>query len=131
MAYLKPPAFQRAVFNKLSMKFGLGGAVKLTTTGRKSGAKSSVPVVPVSVDGKRYLVSTRGEAFWVRNLRANPACELHAKGKVERLRVTEIPTAARPPIIAAYRPVAGRVVEGYFKALPDPADHPVFLIETA
>ena len=34
----------------------------------------------------------------------------------------------RPPILDAYREKAGRAVESHFKALPDPADHPVFRI---
>lgn len=129
MAYLKPPAFQRLLFNKLAMRFGFGGSQTLVTTGRKSGKPVSIPVVPVTVRGQKYLVSTRGEAFWVKNLRASGAGELRAKGKVERFQATEVPIAERPPIIEAYRPVAGRVVEGYFKQLPDPADHPVFRLD--
>ncbi len=37
----------------------------------------------------------------------------------------------RAPIIAAYRPLAGKVVEGYFRDLPDDADHPVFALTPA
>jgi hypothetical protein len=39
---------------------------------------------------------------------------------------TEVPVADRAPIIAVYRPLAGKVVEQYWRELPDDADHPVF-----
>ncbi len=41
---------------------------------------------------------------------------------------TEIPVEQRAPILAAYRPLAGKVVEGYWRQLPDDADHPVFAL---
>ena len=37
--------------------------------------------------------------------------------------------AERAAVIAAYRAVAGRTVEPCFRDLPDPADHPVFVID--
>jgi hypothetical protein len=83
----------------------------------------------VSYEGARYIVSTRGEAHWVRNLRAAGKAEIKGKGKQESLTVSEVPVADRAPILAAYQALAGRTVASYFKALPDPADHPVFRIE--
>jgi len=129
MAYLKPPWFTQRVFNPLAMKFGIGGAVALAVAGRKTGQQRMVPVIPVECNGVRYLVCPRGETEWVRNLRAASAGELRRKGTTERLTATEVPVDERPPILEAYRRVAGRVVESQFKTLPDPADHPVFRIE--
>jgi deazaflavin-dependent oxidoreductase (nitroreductase family) len=126
MAYLKPPALTRRVFNPLAMRFGIGGAATLSVAGRRTGEQHIVPVIPVDHDGTRYLVSVRGEAEWVRNLRAAGTGELRCKGTSEPIRATEIPVAERPPIIAAYRRVAGKTVTAYFSTLPDPADHPVF-----
>jgi len=40
----------------------------------------------------------------------------------------EVPVEQRAPIIAAYRPLAGKVVEGYWRQLPDDADHPTFAL---
>ena len=40
----------------------------------------------------------------------------------------EIPVEHRARILAAYRPLAGKVVEGYWRKLPDDADHPVFAL---
>ena len=41
---------------------------------------------------------------------------------------TEVPVEQRGPIIAVYRPLAGKVVEGYWKQMPDDADHPTFAL---
>ena len=129
MAYLRPPWFVRSVFNKVAMKTGMSGILTLTVAGRRSGTPCSVPVVPMEVDGRRYLVSSRGESEWVRNLRAAGVAELAGKGTSERVRATEVPVADRPPLLEEYQRVAGRAVAGLFTQLPDPADHPTFLVE--
>jgi deazaflavin-dependent oxidoreductase (nitroreductase family) len=129
MAYLKPPAFTRHVFNPLAMRFGIGGTKTLAVRKRRSGEMQRVPVLPLEYDGDRYVVSARGESDWVRNLRAAGEAELGAGDSTERVHATEVPTAERPPILDAYRKAAGKTVASYFKKLPDPADHPVFRIE--
>ena len=129
MAYLKPPLFVRRVFNPLAMRFGIGGAITLVVPGRRTGHLQKVPVIPVDHDGARYLVSTRGEADWVRNLRAaGGKGELRSRATTEAFRATEVPVDERPPIIRL-RPVAGQTADSYFAKLPDPVDHPVFRIE--
>jgi deazaflavin-dependent oxidoreductase (nitroreductase family) len=129
MAYLKPNLFERTIFNRLAMKSGMMGAHTLLVPGRSSGQVQRVPVIPVEHDGARYLVSTRGESNWVRNLRAAGRAELKRGSTTEAVRATELPVDERPPVIAAYRPAAGREVEKYFTKLPDPADHPVFRLD--
>lgn len=123
MAYLKPPWFVTNVFNRIARLTGVGGSQTLIIT-RRSGGEQRIPVVVPVVDGVRYLVSTRGESQWVRNVRANPVIALGA----DRYRASEVPVELRAPIIAAYRPLAGKVVEGYWRELPDDADHPVFAL---
>jgi hypothetical protein len=83
----------------------------------------------VSDDGQRYLVAPRGDTQWVRNLRATGRGELRGRGGVEPFRATEIPDNEKPRVIEAYFARWGYQVKGYFKALPDPADHPVFRVE--
>jgi len=131
MPYLKPPLFVRAVFNKIAMKFGLFGAVTLIVRGRKTGEPKSIPVIPVDHDGARYIISTRGESEWVLNLRKSGTCELSTAKGTNRFKATEVPTEKRPPLIAAYRILAGKTVDTYFTSLPDPADHPTFRLEKA
>ncbi len=129
MAYLKPGAITRKVFNPLVMKFSPFGTATIVVRGRKSGAEQSVPVIPIEVDGARYVVSTRGESDWVKNLRAAGAAEIRRKGQTDKVTVVELPVEERAPVIAAYRAKAGKEVERYFKQLPDPADHPVFRLD--
>src|SRR4051812_46012564 len=131
MAYLKPPMITSRIFNPIAMRLGLGGATALAVTGRSSGQTETVPVIPVERDGARYIVSTRGESDWVRNVRAAGTVELRSKHGTTRYRATEIPAAERPPIIADYRKAAGRYVGSYWKSLPDPADHPTFRLDPA
>jgi deazaflavin-dependent oxidoreductase (nitroreductase family) len=130
MAYIKPPTLTLRVFNPLAMKFGIGGSQTLVVPGRRTGEPQKLPVIPVEHEGAQYLVSTRGESDWVRNLRAAEGRgEIRKGGATEPFHATEVPAEERAPIIETYRRVAGKTVEGYWKKLPDPLDHPVFRIE--
>ncbi|GJF13106.1 hypothetical protein NGTWS0302_03460 [Mycolicibacterium cyprinidarum] len=124
MAYLKPPWFVAKVFNRFAMATGVGHSETLTVIKRGSGQPQHIPVVIPEVDGVKYLVSTRGESQWVKNVRADPRVTV---GSATYL-ATEIPVEQRAPVLAVYKPLAGRVVEGYWRALPDDADHPVFAL---
>ena len=131
MAYLKPPWFTVKVFNKLAMATGVAGSETLTLTARASGQQQKIPVISVDVDGTRYLVSTRGEAQWVKNIRANPAVTLSTKAGSVTYTASEVPVAQRDKVLKVYRVKAGKTVDGYFAKLPDPADHPVFALSPA
>jgi hypothetical protein len=124
MAYLKPPWFTAKIFNRIAMATGIGGSETLTVTKRISKQPQQIPVVVPEVDGVKYLVSTRGETEWVKNVRADPTISLGSTTYI----ASEVPVEQRAPIIAAYRPLAGKVVEGYWKQLPSDADHPVFAL---
>lgn len=130
VTYLRPPFFVRRIGNQLAMRFGAGGSWTLVVRGRSTGAEQHVPVIPAELDGTRYLVSTRGESEWVRNLRAAGTGELRRKGTVEQFRAVEVPAAERGPVIERYRATAGRTVTGFFTKLPDAADHPTFRVES-
>jgi deazaflavin-dependent oxidoreductase (nitroreductase family) len=129
MAYLKPQLLTKRVFNPVAMKLGISGTVELVVPRRRSGGEQHVPVIPVEHDGALHVVSTRGESDWVRNIRAAGRVELRGKHGSGTYRATEVPVEQREPIIAAYRAKAGRTVDGYWKKLPDPGDHPVFRLE--
>jgi F420H(2)-dependent quinone reductase len=126
MAYRKPSWVVTNVWNPLAMMTGIAGTKTLAVAGRKSGKVRKVPVIPVEHEGNRFLVCPRGETEWVRNLRAAGEAELNK----ERIKVSEVSFEERPPIIEAYRKVAGRAVKSHFEALPNPTDHPVFRINT-
>ena len=124
MAYLKPPWFTRAVFNKIAMATGMSNTEKLTVVRRRSKQRQEVPVITVDVGGATYLVSTRGESEWVKNVRADANVTIGETAYVAR----EIPEQDRQAVLTAYREKAGRAVDGYFKRLPREADHPVFVV---
>ncbi|MBV8928692.1 MAG: nitroreductase family deazaflavin-dependent oxidoreductase [Mycobacteriaceae bacterium] len=124
MAYLKPPWFTRKIFNPIAMATGIGNSETLTVIKRTSKEPQKIPVTPVDVDGVKYLVCPRGETQWVKNVRANPQVKLNDVGYL----ATEVPVQGRPPILDAYKVRAGKAVDGYFRQLPDPADHPTFTL---
>ena len=124
MAYLKPPWFVRKIFNRVAIATGVGNSQTLTVTKRTSKQPQQIPGVVPEVDGVKYLVSTRGEAEWVKNVRADPNVKLGDTKYVAK----EVPVEQRGPIIAAYRPLAGKVIEGYWRQLPSDADHPTFAL---
>lgn len=70
------------------------------TTGRRSGEQRSTPLGVVQVGGRLYLVSPDTGRAWVRNLDADPRCEL-APGHDLR---TAVPAASQEaaPVISAY-----------------------------
>jgi len=131
MAYLKPGSFTVKVANKVAMRTTLWGVHTLRVARRNSAQTQDLPVIPVEVDGHLYIVSTRGESDWVRNVRAAGRVALGQKGDLRDYTVAEVPVAEREPVITAYRKKAGREVEQYWKKLPDPADHPLFRLAPA
>jgi deazaflavin-dependent oxidoreductase (nitroreductase family) len=128
MAYVKPPFLVRNVLNKFAMVTGFGGTETLVVKGRTSGEPRKVPVTPIRFRCVQYLVSVRGQAEWVRNVRAAGQIELVRRGKSRTVTATEVPVAEAGPIIANYRQKLGNVVKGYWEQLPNDVDHPVFAL---
>jgi deazaflavin-dependent oxidoreductase (nitroreductase family) len=126
--YLRPGWIVARVMNPIVMRLGI--APTLAVRGRKSGQLRTVPVNVLELDGARYLVAPRGTTEWVRNLRAAGTGELRRRGKTEHFRSTEVADELKPPIINAYLDKWGSQVKSQFDALPDPADHPVFRLES-
>ena len=131
MAHQKHSGLTRHVINPLVARLHTGGVAALTVVGRTSGLPRTVPVIPVEVDGIRYLVSPFGESQWVRNLRNARTGQITDRAGRQTFRATELPVGERAPVIAAYRRGARREMDRYFSRLPEPADHPVFRITAA
>lgn len=90
----------RFIVGPLGIK--LRGGYLLTVVGRKSGQPRSVPVNPMTFNGKRYLVAPRGQTEWVKNLRVAGTGELRSGSRRERFTATEIDDAEKPPILREY-----------------------------
>ena len=104
MAYLKPPWFVRKIFNRVAMATGVGNSQTLTVIKRVSKQPQQIPVVVPEVGGVKYLVSTRGEAEWVKNVRADPNVKLGDTKYVAR----EIPVEERDRRVSAAGRQGGR-----------------------
>ena len=73
--YERPGWFTREVMNRavawLTRRgVSVWGSRVLEVTGRRSGLVRQVPVNLLALDGAQYLVGPRGNAEWVRNVRA-------------------------------------------------------------
>jgi len=84
----------------------------------------------VELGDARYLVSVRGQAEWVRNLRAAGHCTVSRRGNRDRYRAVELAGDRREEVVAAYRARWGSGQVGrLLDSLPDPDDHPVFRLD--
>ena len=72
--YKEPDWFTRHIFNSVvkgltRMGISVWGSRVLEHRGRTTGELHHVPVNLLTIEGKRYLVSPRGQTQWVRNVR--------------------------------------------------------------
>lgn len=81
---------------------GVWGARILAVPGRRSGHLRETVVNVLEHDGRRYLVAPRGEAQWVRNLRAAGAGTLRVGRRRSTFRAVELEDAGKPAILARY-----------------------------
>jgi hypothetical protein len=128
--YLKPPWMQRNVGNRLAPLFRPSLVRKLSVAGRRSGRWHTLPIVVLEHNGERYLVSVYGQSDWALDLRASHSGRLTTHGHTEEITVGEVPIPDRASLLQAYTARHGKVpgVAATLRALPDPADHPIFRI---
>ena len=83
--------------------YGPAFLVTLETRGRRSGRPLRNPMVVAEVGGARYLVSMLGpKADWVLNAWAAGGEAVLYHGATEHIRLEEVPSAERAPILKAY-----------------------------
>ena len=127
-AYIRPGFLISHVANPILRRLGRFPA--LIVRGRRSGSKVTVPMgEPLELDGRRYLVSGRGETHWVRNLRSAGRARFRSHGATSDFRATEVAGPEHDRVIDAYRRKLGHSVDPYFQAIPDAAAHPVFRMD--
>lgn len=103
----RPNRVARALDRFTAALYALGVApnyvVALEVPGRRSGRTITLPLVMVVVGGERYLVSMLGEkANWVRNVRAAGGEVVIRHGRHEEVRLDEVATDLRAPVLKAY-----------------------------
>ena len=107
-AYYRAPGwFTRNFFNPqmiLLTRLGIGmnGSRALAVKGRKSGQWHTTPVNLLIHDGRRYIVSPRGQTQWARNLRVAGTGELRLGRRTESFRARELSDDEKVPVLRAY-----------------------------
>ena len=125
-SYLRPGAVER-IFGRILVfliRIGLvrGHFYVLEVRGRKSGRTISLPVDPIDLDGRCYLVCARGNSNWVRNARAAGEVVLVRAMRRRRYAVRELPPGMRPPVLKTYLDRYASEVQRFF---PIPKGSPV------
>jgi hypothetical protein len=128
--YLRPGVVDRAFGRALVLLVRLGVVrghfYVLEVRGRNSGRLISLPVDPVDLDGKRYLVCARGESNWVKNARVAGEIVLARALRRQPFAVREIAPDGRPPILKAYLDSYAAEVQRFF---PVPKGSPAAAFE--
>ena len=142
--YLEPSGsarvFNSAVATLTRLGVSVWGSRVLRVRGRKTGEWRSTPVNLLTHRGQQYLVAPRGQAQWVRNLRAIGTGELAVGRRVQAFRATELADADKAPVLRDYLKRWKFEVGVFFDGVgPDASDdellriapgYPVFLITT-
>jgi hypothetical protein len=138
----RPTAFGRMWNGAYAWVSGFGLLPPLLITlqvkDRRDGRLGSTILVGAWHEGRRYVVSMLGEnSEWVKNVRAVGGLAFIKRGRSRAVRLSEIPPAARAPILKAWArvatsgrkhlPVAWDADVAAFEAIA--ADYPVFRVD--
>ncbi|OBK81311.1 nitroreductase/quinone reductase family protein [Mycobacterium sp. 1164985.4] len=80
----------------------IAGTKALTVRGRKSGKRRSVVVNVLTVDGRDYVLSPRGNTQWACNARAAGVVEVGSRWHRREVRLTEVADEAKPELLSRY-----------------------------
>jgi deazaflavin-dependent oxidoreductase (nitroreductase family) len=105
-SYLRPAPLDRIFGHTLAFLVWIGlirgHFYVLEVRGRKTGKTISLPVDPLDLDGRRYLVCARGNSNWVRNARAAGEVVLARAMRRRRYAVRELASGERPAVLKSY-----------------------------
>ncbi len=118
--------FGRALVALVRIGLVRGHFYVLEVRGRKTGKVISLPVDPIEIGGKWYLVCARGEANWVRNARSAGEIVLARAMRRQRFAVRELPPDLRSPILKTYLDQFSGEVQRFF---PVPKGSPLKAFE--
>lgn len=75
------------------------GSTAVRVRGRSSGQLRGVVVNLLEFDGRRYLVSPRGDTQWARNARVAGEVEMGPKNRPHARRIVEVADDAKPDLL--------------------------------
>jgi deazaflavin-dependent oxidoreductase (nitroreductase family) len=114
-----------------SIMVRLGMASCLVVEGRRTGRPRTTTVMPIEIDGNRYVLATLGLSEWSKNLRAAGRGVLRRRGRVEEFRAVEVLGKEHELVVAEFRRTRPSFVRKQYDRLPEPANHPAFRLEPA
>lgn len=145
--YRRPGWFTRNVFNRsvarlTRMGVSVLGSRVLEVRGRRSGVARRTPVNLLTFNGSEYLVAPRGEAEWVRNVRADDGrLDLLLGSRRDHRLARELEGDEKIPVLREYlrrwKAEVGVFFDGVSAASTDDelraimGRHPVFRLEPA
>jgi hypothetical protein len=80
----------------------IAGTRALRVRGRKTGKLRGVVINLLSVDGRDYVVSPRGNTQWARNARAAGSVDTGPRWRSRVVRITEVADDAKPQLLRRY-----------------------------
>ena len=80
----------------------IAGTRALRVRGRKTGKLRGVVINLLTVDGRDYVVSPRGNTQWARNARAAGAVEMGPRWRSREVRIVEVDDDAKPQLLKRY-----------------------------
>lgn len=112
-------------FFRLLAELGISvaGTRAIRVRGRKTGKLRGVVINLLTIDGRDYLVSPRGETQWARNARAAGELELGPRWRSRNVRITELADVDKPELLKRYLHKWFWEVKGHVGGLtPDSTD---------
>ena len=80
----------------------IAGTRALRVRGRNTGKRRGVVINLLTVDGRDYVVSPRGNTQWARNARAAGAVEMGPRWRSREIRIAEVGDDAKPELLKRY-----------------------------
>jgi deazaflavin-dependent oxidoreductase (nitroreductase family) len=116
--FLRPSSIERLINRLFGLLVGWGLGLShnylVQVEGRKTGRIYATPVNVLDHDGKRFLVSPRGETHWVRNARVTGHVWLKKGGSRERFRLRSLDDVEKLEILREYLNRFKTTVQRYF-----------------
>lgn len=80
----------------------IAGTKVLRVRGRKTGVQRSVVINLMTVDGRDFVVSPRGNTQWARNARVAGRVEVGPRWQRREVGISEVADDAKPELLKAY-----------------------------
>src|ERR1700731_1114322 len=94
--------FNQVVRGLAEIGISVAGTRALRVRGRKTGKRRGVVVNLLTVDGRDYVVSPRGNTQWARNARSAGFVEMGPRWRNRQVASSEVADAAKPQLLKPY-----------------------------